>query len=105
MLYHLLSGAFPFWLGSPSQFHSMSSLELRDGIVRGSPSFTKDPWSDYSPKVRDLICAMLEKDPHQRVTAAGAAAHAWFDEALGGDDDGGAGAAAAGAGKAKTSSR
>ncbi|GBF93233.1 CDPK-related kinase-like [Raphidocelis subcapitata] len=83
MLYHLLSGGFPFWLGSAHQFHGMTSSELRDGILRGSPMFTKDPWGSYSPRVKDLICRMLEKDPNQRITAAGAAAHQWFAEALG----------------------
>jgi serine/threonine protein kinase len=78
MLYHLLSGGFPFWLGSAQQFHGMTSSELRDGILRGSPMFAKDPWAGYSPSVKDLICKMLEKDPAQRISAADAAAHPWF---------------------------
>lgn len=90
MLYFLLSGSFPFWIGSANQFHRMTSSQLRDGITRGSPMFTKDPWSNYSPKVKDLICKMLEKDPAQRISAAGAASHLWFAEVLGEADAGGA---------------
>jgi calcium-dependent protein kinase len=95
MLYHLLSGGFPFWLGSSQQFHGMSSAELRDGITRGSPMFTRDPWAGYSPRVKDLICRMLEKDPAQRLTAAGAMSHQWFAEALGAAATGAPGAAPA----------
>jgi calcium-dependent protein kinase len=88
MLYHLLSGGFPFWLGGAEQFHGMTSAELRDGITRGSPMFTRDPWAGYSPRVKDLICRMLEKDPAQRLTAAGAMAHLWFAETLGSEAEG-----------------
>lgn len=85
MLYHLLSGSFPFWSGGPEEFHGMSAAELRDGIVRGTPVFLKNPWTSYSPKVKDLICKMLEKDPRQRITARAACAHPWFGEVLGGE--------------------
>lgn len=83
MLYHLLSGSFPFWAGSAGQLHGMTSSELRDGITRGSPMFMKDPWASYSPRVKDLVCKMLEKNPEERITTANAAAHLWFAEVLG----------------------
>jgi calcium-dependent protein kinase len=95
MLYHLLSGAFPFWAGGAEQFHGMSPAELRDGICRGSPMFLRDPWGAYSPSVRDLIVRMLEKDPEKRISAAEAAGHQWFAEVLGREVAAGGGEAAA----------
>ncbi|KAI8472966.1 MAG: kinase-like domain-containing protein [Monoraphidium minutum] len=95
MLYHLLSGGFPFWVGSADQFHGMTPAELRDGILRGSPMFMRDPWAGYSPRVKDLICKMLEKNPADRITAAAAASHLWFAEVLGDEAAAGGGAAAA----------
>jgi len=100
LLYHLLSGGFPFWPGSADEFHGMTATELRDGIVRGTPMFLKEKWGHVSPKAKDLIVRMLEKDPSQRISATAAAAHQWFAEVLQ-DECGGSGAAAgAGAGAA-----
>lgn len=83
MLYFLLSGSFPFWLGSARAFHRMTPAQLRDGIVRGAPTFARDPWASYSPKAKDLVCRLLEKDPAARPRAAEALAHPWFAEVLG----------------------
>jgi serine/threonine protein kinase len=85
MLYHLLTGAFPFWAGGAEQFHGMTAAELRDGICRGTPMFLRDPFEGYSPSVRDLLMRMLEKDPERRLSAATAAGHQWFAEVLGAD--------------------
>lgn len=60
----------------------LQPARLCDGIVSGSPMFLRDAWAHISPHARRLICAMLEKDPSQRITAAGAAAHEWFAAVL-----------------------
>lgn len=82
LLYHLLSGAWPFWPGDTS-LHGLSALELREGIVARDPAFPADPWAALSPAARDLVSRLLEKDPRRRLTAAAAAEHPWFAEALG----------------------
>jgi serine/threonine protein kinase len=83
LLYHLLSGAFPFWPCGADELHGLTATELRDGVVRGSPLFLEDRWGGASPLVKDLLVRMLEKDPRRRLTAAGAAGHQWFAEVLG----------------------
>jgi serine/threonine protein kinase len=55
---------------------------LRDGIVNRAPLFPRDPWDALSPRARGLVASMLEKDPSRRISAAAAAAHPWFAEAL-----------------------
>ncbi len=35
-------------------------------------------WKTVSPECRDLIQAMLTRDPAQRITAEDAMQHAWF---------------------------
>lgn len=61
ILYILLSGMPPFWGKTKSRiFDAVRTADLR---------FPSDPWDRITGSAKDLIRAMLCKDPSQRLTA------------------------------------
>jgi serine/threonine protein kinase len=46
-------------------------------------SFPREAWAGISPEARQLVEAMLERNPAARISAAEALAHPWFARALG----------------------
>lgn len=102
MLYQLLTGELPFWPGAASELHDLTPRALRDGIVNGAPRLGGSDGGDGSAwaalrlgqSAAALVAGLLEKDPRARLTAAEAAAHPWFAEALGAEAVAGAGAPA-----------
>ncbi|XP_059629366.1 calcium-dependent protein kinase 26-like [Cornus florida] len=70
ILYILLSGMPPFWGKTKSRiFDSVRAADLR---------FPSDPWDRISESAKELIRAMLCKDPSQRITAQQVLDHSWM---------------------------
>ncbi|CAN6709636.1 unnamed protein product [Malus baccata var. baccata] len=70
VLYILLSGMPPFWGKTKSRiFDAVRTADLR---------FPSDPWDRITGSAKDLIRAMLCKDPSQRLTAQQVLDHPWM---------------------------
>eukprot|EP00878_Enallax_costatus_P017437 GHUV01018315.1.p1 GENE.GHUV01018315.1~~GHUV01018315.1.p1 ORF type:complete len:541 (+),score=186.60 GHUV01018315.1:610-2232(+) len=94
--YQLLTGRFPWhadpdWLdacqsetGVETQFGSMASSnkQLWRAIMYGKFDFEWPPWDNISVGARDLVQAMLTRDPEQRPTAAELLRHPWLSAAV-----------------------
>lgn len=85
-LYQLLSDRFPFWDMNVQQMAQLGARDVQEGIMHGVVLFPTEPWSNIHPGVQDLICAMLNRDPSQRITAEAALQHPWFKLTLQQDD-------------------
>jgi serine/threonine protein kinase len=71
-MYLLLAGYPPFDGDSHDEiFNSIMFADLR---------FNEKHWSHVSADARDLVRAMLCKDPHQRITAHDALANSWLND-------------------------
>jgi serine/threonine protein kinase len=46
-------------------------------------SYPRATWSGVTAEGQALVAAMLQRDPAQRITAAAALAHPWFQRVLG----------------------
>ncbi|CAI6006745.1 unnamed protein product [Closterium sp. NIES-64] len=70
--YAALCGVPPFW------------AETNEGIFRAIRSeplrFASAAWVGVSEAAKDLVRAMLDKNPHRRITAQQAIGHRWFQE-------------------------
>ncbi|CAI7787338.1 unnamed protein product, partial [Closterium sp. NIES-53] len=70
--YAALCGVPPFW------------AETNEGIFRAIRSeplrFATAAWVGVSEAAKDLVRAMLDKNPHRRITAQQALGHRWFQE-------------------------
>ncbi|XP_041670675.1 serine/threonine-protein kinase H1-like [Cheilinus undulatus] len=67
--YIVLSGSMPF--------EDDSHTRLYRSIVRGTYSFTGDPWPSVSNLAKDFIQRLLSADPAARLTADQAIRHPW----------------------------
>lgn len=56
-------------VGYPPFFYE-DEAALRHAILHDPVVFVEDDWEDVSHEGRDLILRMLERDPHERITAA-----------------------------------
>ncbi|KAF8056021.1 CPK4 [Scenedesmus sp. PABB004] len=78
MLYQLLTLRFPFWdtdLAGLGRIHPRQVLK----DVQTAPLLLDAPAAAaLSPGARDLIAAMLQRDPAARISAADALAHPWL---------------------------
>ena len=70
MMYCLLSGSPPF--------HASTDDQIMRKVMRGKFAMRGTRWSPVSDAAKDLICQCLQKDVQQRVTAADALNHGWF---------------------------
>ncbi|XP_055339577.1 phosphorylase b kinase gamma catalytic chain, skeletal muscle/heart isoform-like [Paramacrobiotus metropolitanus] len=70
IMYTLLAGYPPFW-------HRKQMVMLRH-IMEGQYSFASPEWADVGDVPKDLIRRLLTVDPHQRITAAAALQHDFF---------------------------
>jgi calcium-dependent protein kinase len=60
VLYILLSGVPPFW--------APSNEGIFDAIKEGKVNMIREPWPRISSEAKDLVSAMLTKDPKRRIT-------------------------------------
>ena len=70
ILYMLLSGNPPF--------NGQSDLQIIEAVKKGSYEINGGVWDEISPEAKDLAMRMLTHDPKQRITAAQALEHPWF---------------------------
>jgi calcium-dependent protein kinase len=75
ILYMLLSGNPPF--------NGNSDLEILEAVKYGQYTIDGGVWNEVSNAAKDLVCRMLNLYPDQRLSAAEALNHAWFQEAMG----------------------
>ncbi|XP_027368242.1 calcium-dependent protein kinase 29-like [Abrus precatorius] len=68
ILYILLSGVPPFWVG------------MVDAISGGKLDMDSEPWPSISDAAKDLIRKMLTYDPKKRITTSEAFEHPWMKE-------------------------
>jgi len=83
MLYHLLSGRFPFW-DAPADIVRRLPLHEVMVAVSSKPLVLDGPaLSHVSRPARDLLMEMLDRNPHTRIGADEALQHRWLRRALG----------------------
>lgn len=75
ILYMLLSGNPPF--------NGQSDADILEAVKRGEYELAGGMWDMISDSAKDLVMRMLAKNPNQRVSAADALNHPWFQEAMG----------------------
>ncbi|GAB2232748.1 hypothetical protein Droror1_Dr00011801 [Drosera rotundifolia] len=80
MLYILLSGVPPFFLGQSLVISAGTEHGIFNAILGGHVDFTSDPWPSLSPQAKDLVRKMLNSDPKQRLTAYQVLNHPWIKE-------------------------
>ena len=70
MIYMMLTGAPPFYGKTPNEVYS--------SIKGGSYSMSQPIWENISPGAKELVQALLTKDPTKRITISKALDHTWF---------------------------
>uniref|UniRef100_A0A7S0S379 Protein kinase domain-containing protein n=1 Tax=Chlamydomonas leiostraca TaxID=1034604 RepID=A0A7S0S379_9CHLO len=84
MLYQLLSGRYPFWTQTPDQIdNSMELYQVVCGVSSNPILMHGEPWSHVSKPCKQLILAMLERNPGERITALEALQSPWLRQQLG----------------------
>ncbi|KAH7659606.1 Non-specific serine/threonine protein kinase protein [Dioscorea alata] len=68
--YILLCGSRPFWARTESGIFRT--------VLRADPNFDDSPWPTVSPKAKDFVKRLLNKDYRKRMTAAQALTHPWL---------------------------
>ena len=74
ILYMLLSGNPPF--------NGHSDIQIIEAVKKGEYSIEGGVWDEVSTTAKDLALRMLTHDPKQRISAADALHHPWFEHAL-----------------------
>ncbi|GFH13487.1 protein kinase domain-containing protein [Haematococcus lacustris] len=88
MMYQLLSGRFPFWADVPAeqvdgQGAGLALYKVVCAIQSNPVLLTGAPWDRVSRPCKDLLCAMLDRQPSTRISAHAALHHSWFRQQLG----------------------
>eukprot|EP00045_Choanoeca_perplexa_P012150 m.131267 g.131267 ORF g.131267 m.131267 type:complete len:834 (+) comp15907_c0_seq1:39-2540(+) len=78
VLYTMLAGHSPFKV--PEGIHIQSSGAWNDAFATQDLDLTSAPWPSISSSAKELLKALLTKDPVRRPTAAQAARYAWLNE-------------------------
>jgi serine/threonine protein kinase len=85
VMFVILSGAAPFYgedmtMASDDEDDESDGEEKKqvDPMARFAFGFEDEDWEEVSQEAKDLIRAMLNTDPQQRVSVAEAIAHDWF---------------------------
>ena len=63
-------------------FYGNSEVELHQKTLRGEYKFFIDDWSEINPMAMDLISAMLNVNPDDRITMNGILKHEWMKTPL-----------------------
>lgn len=74
LLYQLLTGKLPF---VDNEGATRMASEVFSAILSSDPNFTGSPWDDM-PEARELVEALLQKDPSARPSAKDALQSAWL---------------------------
>eukprot|EP00921_Rhytidocystis_pertsovi_P007106 GHVQ01011954.1.p1 GENE.GHVQ01011954.1~~GHVQ01011954.1.p1 ORF type:complete len:663 (-),score=106.03 GHVQ01011954.1:1018-3006(-) len=77
IMFQLLSGTHPFF--TPKEDDEES---VKRKILNYDPSFAGPTWAIVSSKAKDLLKALLKKNPKKRMDAQEALSHPWFKLAL-----------------------
>ncbi|KAJ9527631.1 hypothetical protein QJQ45_025909 [Haematococcus lacustris] len=88
MMYQLLSGRFPFWADVPAeqvdgQGAGLALYKVVCAIQSNPVLLSGAPWDRVSRPCKDLLCAMLDRQPSTRISAHAALHHSWFRQQLG----------------------
>ncbi|KIY95444.1 hypothetical protein MNEG_12516 [Monoraphidium neglectum] len=84
MLHILLVGRPPFWSNkSAEEAARLPAYAIVAATRTHDISYPRSDWGRLSREARQLVEAMLTRDPAARITAGDALAHPWFDRALG----------------------
>mmetsp|Transcript_11453 Transcript_11453/g.20680 ORF Transcript_11453/g.20680 Transcript_11453/m.20680 type:complete len:410 (-) Transcript_11453:741-1970(-) len=84
MMYQLLSGRFPFWPCHRGQLDpAMPTWQVMLAVCSSPICFTAPEWKQVSLEAKSLLLALLDRDIHERITAAKALKHPWFIKTLG----------------------
>jgi len=75
ILYMLLSGNPPF--------NGSSDIQIIEAVKKGDFEINGGVWDEISPEAKDLVMRMLTHNPEQRVSAAEALNHPWFQQTMG----------------------
>jgi len=68
MMYTMFCGGLPF----------PDDVKCEQRVLYGEPHFRESQWRHVSEQAKDLIKALLVKDPHKRITATQALYHPWL---------------------------
>lgn len=74
MMYQLLTGRFPFW----ENVRDCTLQQVWKSILTDRVDFNAPELRQLSPQARDLLRAMLQRNPERRITAAEGLQHAWL---------------------------
>ncbi|GBF91720.1 CDPK-related kinase-like [Raphidocelis subcapitata] len=84
LLHQLLTGRLPFWTDKTlAQVAALPPYAIIAAVRTHDVSFPRATWAGISPEARQLVAAMLERNPAARISAPAALAHPWFAKALG----------------------
>jgi calcium-dependent protein kinase len=100
--YQLLTGRLPFSGEDGAEVAELymtkqvyTNKDVFRAVLYSDLDFHSPPWDRLSPEARDLVQALLRREPAERPTAERALAHPWLAEEEGGGGGGGSGGGAA----------
>jgi serine/threonine protein kinase len=68
---------------TPREVSKLPPYAILGAVRTHEVSFPRPVWAAVSPEARQLVAAMLERDPAARISAPDALAHPWLARALG----------------------
>jgi serine/threonine protein kinase len=78
LLYQMLTGKFPYWDCSPAELRALPLTQVLQDVGSGAVLLDTPSVAALSPDARDLLRALLERDPERRIGAHAALRHAWL---------------------------
>lgn len=78
MLYQLLTGRFPFWDGGVDALREMPTAQVLADVSSAAVMLDAPACAALSAGSRDLLRALLERDPERRISAHDALRHPWL---------------------------
>eukprot|EP00415_Alexandrium_ostenfeldii_P001151 UN1151 len=72
--------------GSPP-FGGNDTVAVLESVERAQPTFDKKEWQSVSPEAKQLLRALLQRDPSSRTTASDALQHQWLSMSMQSQDD------------------
>lgn len=80
MMYQMLTGQFPFWDTDMAGLFRIHPRQILKDIQESNVFLDHAVCAGLSEGAKDLIRAMLTKDPTQRMTAEQALQHPWLQQ-------------------------
>jgi len=81
IMYILLCGSPPF--------AGNDTVAVLDSVKRAQLAFDKKEWKSVSPEAKQMLRALLQRDPCSRATASDALQHPWISKAMSSEDQAG----------------